>query len=212
MDNIPKKSEYNELEKQTEKASLFTHTVLTEQIMRQNESDAFLYGLIDYLTQKGIVLPEELQAVVASVKKEIIEKKEFAHLGVAVRVDAEQDDVPFIPVNCDERIHICNAVCCRLSFALSIDEIESGQLKWELGKPYHIRHQSNGYCYHINSDTRRCSVYEKRPSVCRKYTCANDNRLWKDFDHMILNQEWIDEHLSEEKLQLIEVYMNQDLK
>ncbi|MEE7625343.1 YkgJ family cysteine cluster protein [Methylobacter sp. Wu8] len=208
MDTTTTSKEFIELERQTEKASLFTHTVLTEQITRQNQSDAFLYGLIDYLTQKGIILPDELQAVVASVKEEIIEKKEFASLGVAVRVDGENDASAFVPVNCNERMPICKGMCCKLSFALSVEEIESGLLKWELGKPYHIRHQSNGYCCHINNE-QHCSVYGSRPSICRKYSCAKDTRIWTDFDNMILNQEWIDAHLSIEKLQLTEVYMKQ---
>ena len=208
MDNSQDNAVYKELERQTEKASLFTHTVLTEQIIRQNENDAFLFGLIDYLTQKGIVMPDELQKTIAIVKEEVIEKKEYARLGVAIRVDREADKTVFTPVNCEERMPICKAVCCKLSFALSVEEIEAGELKWELGKPYHIRHQANGYCCHINNENKHCSMYDKRPSVCRKYSCANDTRIWTDFDNMILNQEWIDAHLSEEKLQLIGVYMN----
>lgn len=208
MENQEENFSYNELERQTEKASLFTHTVLSQQIIRQNENDFFLYGLIDYLTDKGLVVPEDLKKYVELVKKEIIEKKEHASLGVAIRKDNEAiESTIFVPVNCEERMSICKAVCCKLSFALSIEEIEEGKLKWELGKPYHIRHQSNGYCCHINNENKRCNVYENRPSVCKKYSCANDNRIWKDFDNMILNQEWIDEHLSEEKLKLMNVYM-----
>jgi Fe-S-cluster containining protein len=209
MENDCENSGLSELERQTEKANLFTHTVLSEQIIRQNQSDAFLFGLIDYLTQKNIVIPDELQAVVESVKQEIIEKKEYGTLGVAVRVDGEQDAEAFIPVNCDVRMPICKAVCCKLSFALSIEEIEAGKLKWELGKPYQIRHQSNGYCCHIDNNDKHCHVYENRPSVCRKYSCAKDERIWTDFDNMILNHEWIDAHLSEEKLQLTQVFMRQ---
>ncbi|MEO8108814.1 MAG: YkgJ family cysteine cluster protein [Ginsengibacter sp.] len=199
---------YNELERQTEKASLFTHTVLTEQIIRQNESDAFLYGLIDYLEEKGIVVPEELQKKISSVREEVLAKKEFASLGIAIRVDSEEDKHTFVPVNCEERMHVCHAICCKLSFALSIAEIEAGKLKWELGRPYHIRHQTNGYCCHSNDENRSCSVYKNRPSVCSKYSCAKDTRIWSDFDKMILNQEWIDANLNEEKLHLIEVYMD----
>lgn len=208
MENQGRNFSYNELERQTEKASLFTHTILSQQIIRQNENDFFLYGLIDYLTDKGMVVPEDLKKYVELVKKEVIEKKEYATLGVAIRNDNEAiESTIFVPVNCEERMSICKAVCCKLSFALSIEEIEEGKLKWELGKPYHIRHQSNGYCCHINNENKQCNVYENRPSVCKKYSCANDNRIWKDFDNMILNQKWIDECLSEEKLKLMDVYM-----
>eukprot|EP01034_Spumella_vulgaris_P001326 gene1326-1746_t len=94
--------------------------------MRQNESDAFLFGLIDYLTQKGLVVPDELQQTVAAVRQEMIEKKEYASLGVAIRVDGTTEQTAFVPVNGEERMHICKAACCKLSFALSVEEIEAG--------------------------------------------------------------------------------------
>ncbi len=196
----------NELERQTEKASIFTHSVLTEQIARQNESDTFLYGLIDYLINKGIVLPDELLDSVRSVKKEVLEKGETAILGVSIR-KPESDNNEFVPVNCGERLHICKGACCKLSFCLSVSEIEDGNLKWDLGRPYFIRRQSNGYCHHLNNETKCCTIYNDRPPVCRKYSCANDERIWIDFDKMILNEKWISEHLGDEKLHLIEAMM-----
>jgi Fe-S-cluster containining protein len=200
-------TQLEELERQTERGNLFTHTVLTDQIVRQNESDSFLFGLIDYLTQKGIIVPDDLEKYVSSVKKETIDKKEYAQLGVAIRVDAENESHQFIPVNCEERLPICKAACCKLSFALSIQEIETGEIKWELGKPYHIRHQANGYCCHLKNEDKKCTLYEKRPSVCKKYSCANDKRIWTDFDKMVLNNEWIDANLGKEKISLMNVYI-----
>jgi Fe-S-cluster containining protein len=110
--------------------------------------------------------------------------------------------------NCEERLHICKAVCCRLQFALSVEEIESGQMKWELGKPYYNRHHEHGYCHQMNLEKKCCSIYENRPSVCRKYSCANDKRIWKDFENMELNQEWIDENLTRKEFGLVEVFMD----
>ncbi|HEX3045106.1 MAG TPA: hypothetical protein VHY08_10145 [Bacillota bacterium] len=119
--------DFQELERQVEKGHLFTHTILTEQIMRLNENESFLYGLIDYLIQKGTIQPDEFKATVESVRKEIIEKKEFATLGVTLRVDGPKDLTQTALVNCAERMEICKAVCCRLRFALSVEEIESGR-------------------------------------------------------------------------------------
>ncbi len=199
MSNTYINGNLNEMDRQMEKASLFTHTVLSEQITRLNETDAFLYGLIDYLIQKGVVLPEELQEVVSQVKRELIEKKDYATLGAVIRIDSEEEDIPYEPVNCDERIHICKAICCKLSFALSSEEIELGVIKWDLGKPYQIRHKINGYCSHINDNSKCCSVYSSRPSVCRTYSCSKDKRIWTDFENMELNQEWIDHNIETEK-------------
>ena len=93
-------------------------------------------------------------------------------------------------------MHICRAVCCKLKFPLSCDEVDSGKVKWDVGHPYVIRHESTGYCTHNDTATGGCRVYEDRPAVCRRYSCAHDTRIWSDFEGMVLNQEWIDGHLS----------------
>lgn len=200
--------DFRELENQVEKGNLFDHTVLTEPILRINENESFIYGLIDYLIQKDIIQPDELKATVASIRKEIIDKKEFATLGVAIRVDGDEDKQQTAVVNCGERLHICQAVCCRLRFALSVEEIETGRMKWELGKPYYNRHHEHGYCHQMNPDQKCCSIYENRPSVCKKYSCANDQRIWKDFEKMELNQEWINANLNIKQFGIVEVFMN----
>ena len=33
--------------------------------------------------------------------------------------------------------------------------------------------------------------------MCRRYSCAGDTRIWKDFEAMELNEEWIREHLAD---------------
>jgi len=53
--------------------------------------------------------------------------------------------------------------------------------------------------YYINDTNKCCSVYNNRPSVCKEYSCADDKRIWKDFDKMELNQEWITQHTGTEK-------------
>lgn len=188
-----------EWQEQIERGSLFTHTALSRQSARLNEIESFLYGIIDILTKKGITPPEELQKAVEDVRKEMIEKGELSNPGIALRVDGEEEEA-FIPVNCDERLHICKAVCCQLEFALSAPEVESGKVKWDLGRPYHIRRGTNCYCAHLDQSNKKCTVYNHRPSVCKKYSCANDKRIWKDFEKMELNEEWIKENIRENKM------------
>lgn len=183
------------LERQVERASLFTHTALSRQSERINEIESYLFGLIDLMIKKGSFQQEELTLVAADVRKELYEKGEHAHAGLGIRMDEPEKNVEFVPVNCDERIHICHGICCKLNFALSIPEIESGKIKWDLGKPYFIRHECSGYCTHLDPEKKSCGIYQDRPSVCKNYSCAGDTRIWKDFDKMIINQEWIDENL-----------------
>jgi hypothetical protein len=103
-------------------------------------------------------------------------------------------------VNCQERLPICRAICCKLSFALTAKEVEAGHVKWDIGMPYHIRHEASGFCTHLQDNPRGCGVYEHRPAICRRWSCAGDERIWKDFDGMVLNDEWINAHLGGDAL------------
>ncbi len=199
----------NELERQVERGSLFLHSALSKHSARINEIESFLYSVIDMLAQKGIAPPVELTKVVEKVRQEMIDKGEMSNPGLALRVDAE-DDSTFIPFNCNERIPICKAVCCKLIFALSAEEIESGKIRWDLGMPYTIRQGKSCYCSHINPEDKQCTIYEHRPSVCKKYSCANDKRIWNDFEKMELNNQWIDENIKESKLHFIRAPMFTD--
>lgn len=203
-----------QLEQQIERGELFTHTVLSQHAAHMNEIESFLFGLIDTLSENGVISSEDLAKSVKAVRQEMEEKGEVATPAIALRVDSVKSDgeenknvEEFTPVNCEERLHICQAACCKLTFALSATEIESGTIKWDLGRPYFIRQQTNGYCAHNHSAKRGCNIYSDRPSVCKKYSCANDERIWKDFENMVLNEQWIEEHLSGSKPHLMGVQM-----
>ena len=206
-----------ELDRQMERGSLFTQAVLQRGFSRIEQAESLLLRLVDVLGARGIVAAEELGLVDAGPAPsaaaddeagESVEAVEDdpgdARLQpridwptVALRVDSEDDgDAAFTPVDCDARMHICHAVCCRLKFPLSCGEVDAGKVKWDIGHPYIIRHDSSGWCTHNDRETGRCGIYDERPGVCRRYSCAGDTRIWKDFEGMVLNQEWIDENLS----------------
>ena len=205
---MPEPDHNRELERQVERGSLFTHTVLTEQAVRANENEAIVNGLVDLLIQSEVVKPDELLTAVESARKETADTGQLATVGVAIRIDGDEAAEPAVVVNCEERLHICKAVCCRMRFALSVEEIESGPMKWDLGRPYYNRRGDDGYCHQIDGETLGCSVYDERPSVCRKYSCAGDARIWKDFEAMEINQEWIDANLGGDEPGPVEIFMN----
>lgn len=193
----------SEVEKQIENGHLFLHTVLSKYAVHQNEMESFLYGMVDLLIEKGLLSQEELQAKVAQVRAEIIQKGEAIHPGVALRKEKpDHAKDPPSPVNCAERLHICKAACCKLNFALSPREVESGKIKWDLGQPYHIRTGNKGYCTHLDENRCVCTIYSDRPKVCQTYSCANDKRIWLDFEKMEINQPWIDEQLQPHRRRL----------
>ena len=115
--------------------------------------------------------------------------------GVVMRSPTYQV-APGEPVDCAARMSVCHAVCCSLQFPLSAEEVEGEKVKWDLGHPYMIRHDTSGYCSHNDAETGGCGVYEDRPEVCRRYSCASDTRIWKDFEGMVLNTEWIADHFA----------------
>jgi Fe-S-cluster containining protein len=187
-----------QLEKQVERGHLFEHTALGESFTRLGDVETFLHGLLDLLLTKGIVNEDELGSATAGVRQELIERGQLSGPGTAIGVEecGEGPPSPALHVDCDKRMHICHAICCKLHFALTIPEIESGKIKWDLGRPYFIRHTETGSCTHNVLETGGCGIYTDRPTTCKKYSCANDERIWKNFEQMELNVEWIESHLS----------------
>jgi Fe-S-cluster containining protein len=184
------------LERQVERGSLFTHTALGEGFLRLGETAVTLHALLDLLLAKGLVSEDEVALAMGDVRAEMAARGELAGPGTAIRPDDPAEEGEALPaVDCAARLPVCGAVCCKLGFALSIPEVEAGAVRWDLGRPYFIRQEEDGWCTHVQRGSCACGVYESRPRVCRRYTCAGDPRVWKDFEGMVLNTEWIEAHL-----------------
>ncbi len=183
------------VERQVERGGLFTHSALSEMAERVTEVETFLYGLVDVLVADRAIDQDALGRAATAIRRELDGRGETTSPHVALRIDTELPADDFEPVNCSERMHLCHAVCCRLHFALSAADVESGIVKWDLGQPYQIRHDDTGTCVHNDPETHGCTVYADRPSVCRRYSCAEDERIWSDFATMQLNTAWIEENL-----------------
>lgn len=191
-----------ELERQVERGAMFTQAVFQKSFTRLSTVEAVVWELVETLVDKGVVAPAELPGA-SSARDEAearaaqaAEPSTLPWPAVAVRVDPPEPKESE-PVDCAARIPVCHGVCCRLKFALSQQEIERGVVKWDIGHPYVIRQDSNGYCTHNAGGSHACTIYDDRPQLCRDYSCRHDQRIWTDFDAMVLNQEWIDEHLGE---------------
>lgn len=90
-------------------------------------------------------------------------------------------------VDCEERLAICKAACCRIfEIGLAPSEIESGQYDWDPRHPYTLHKNRHG-CTWITVNGCSCSHYDARPAVCRNYACERDQRIWADYGQMILN-------------------------
>jgi len=184
------------LERQVEQGNLFTHSELTKQSHRANESEALLNGLVALLVQHKVVDADELMTIVDQARE---------HVEGSVSVALRTDEVAEEPViDCASRLPVCKAVCCRLHFALSVEEVEGGVMKGELGRPYFNRHNDAGYCHQWDGG---CTIYDDRPNPCRVYSCEHDERIWTDFEAMELNEEWIATYL-DKRQSPVELFMD----
>jgi Fe-S-cluster containining protein len=193
----------DELERQLRHASFFTQASLEQHGQLASKLDVYVTSLVELLLDRGVIEADDLAKVVdanrsaqaeqARAKYETNDGKLPAWPTIMVRHDDPDEPIaPEIEVDCEARMHVCKAVCCSLPFPLSAAEIEAGDVRWDLGHPYVIRQNADGYCTHNHRDTGRCDVYHKRPGVCRGYSCAEDTRIWADFDNMVLNHEFLD--------------------
>ena len=64
----------------------------------------------------------------------------------------------------------CLTFCCRLHVRLSEEErAREGVGTLDKGE--------DGLCVHLDRDSYLCAIWDKRPEVCREYTCNDDSLL-----------------------------------
>jgi Fe-S-cluster containining protein len=209
-ESAPASAALGELERQMERASMFAQASLDRMAVRVRDAEAQVAGLLDLLRARGLLSEDDLPGQEGGGRaRRDGDDPEARGSGMespaplqwpSIAFRVEQGELPAPqPVNCAERMHICHAVCCKLDFALTPDEVDAGKVKWDLGFPYLVRHNADGYCVHNDRETGRCKVYADRPGVCRRYSCADDSRIWKDFEKMELNHEWLDANVPRAK-------------
>ena len=195
----------DDLDRQMRRASFLSQASLEHHGRETRKIEAYVAAMLELLFEQGVLKSEEVGDKVRARQAEEAEQAAAARgasdsmtdwPSIVIREDKTgAPEAPEEPVDCDARMHICHAVCCQLRFPLSSDEIEKGKVKWDLGHPYVIRHSEEGFCVHNDRATGRCGVYDDRPRVCSRYSCRNDIRIWKDFDNMILNEDFLHERL-----------------
>jgi Fe-S-cluster containining protein len=168
---------------------LYVHTRLSQNTNKILENSAFLYGAIELLSERGLITIQELDERKKAVAGRLTNQLREKGLGVMLS-EGDEDKYAFAneaKIDCENRLHICHAACCRLRFALSKQDVYEGIVRWELGQPYLIAQGDDGYCTHLDRGTFRCTVREQRPVACRGYDCRNDKRIWRDFENRIAN-------------------------
>lgn len=86
----------------------------------------------------------------------------------------------------DPRIHCtsCEAICCRLTVVLMPDDHVP---EWLIDRDLHgmetLAKGEDGWCAAVDPNTSRCTIYDERPSICRKYamgspSCQDERQKW----------------------------------
>jgi len=83
----------------------------------------------------------------------------------------------------------CEAVCCRLTVVLMPDDHVP---EWLIHRDQRgletLAKGEDGWCAAVDPNTSRCSIYEQRPVICRKFamgspSCRDERQKW--FGHKI---------------------------
>jgi Fe-S-cluster containining protein len=153
------------------------------------EVTAFAYALIELLLEKGLLSEEELNERKKIVADRLSDQFRKAGMGVLFQ-DSHADKYTFsstAAIDCENRVQLCKAACCRLAFALSRQDVEEGIVKWNFEYPYMNARDKEGYCVHLQRNNFCCAIYKNRPVPCRGYDCRNDKRIWLDFEKKEIN-------------------------
>jgi hypothetical protein len=170
---------------------LYCHDRANANTSKTLETAAFAYASIELLIEKGLLTEAEVNERKNKVVDRLAEKFRDEAMGVFLQ-KPEIDKYQFPgapPIDCENRIPLCKAACCRLRVALSRQDLEEGVVKWDLAHPYLIARGSDGYCSHLQGGSCQCGIYEKRPVPCRGYDCRKDKRIWSDFENRVVSPE-----------------------
>ena len=168
---------------------VYTHNRANANTAELHKTSVTVAAVIDLLIDCGLIDAADLSARREQLAEEL--KRDYVSRGMAVAMqDFEVSKYEFkggAEIDCESRLHLCKAACCRLPFALSKHDVQEGVVKWELGQPYMNARDEDGYCTHLDRTTHQCSVYNQRPIPCRGYDCRKDQRVWIDFEKRVVN-------------------------
>src|SRR5215467_8246950 len=119
---------------------LYCHHRANANTSKTLEVTAFAYALIELLIEKGLLTEAEIDERKRQVGRRMVTKFNQAGMGVEIQESAidkyEFEGGP--KIDCESRVHLCKAACCRLRFPLSSQDLEEGVVKWDLPHPYLI--------------------------------------------------------------------------
>jgi len=168
---------------------VYTHNRANANTREIHQAAATLQALVELLVAQGVIDRQQLE-VLQQTRAESL-RRSYVDRGMAVAMQefgiSKYEFQGGAAIDCENRVHLCKAACCRLPFALSKEDVQEGIVRWELGNPYVNAREPDGYCTHLKRGTCHCTVYHHRPIPCRGYDCRQDPRIWLDFANKVVN-------------------------
>jgi putative zinc- or iron-chelating protein len=181
----------DEMRSEVSEGLRYTHNRANSNTAKLLEVSSFAYAAIELLAEKGLIDIEVLDRKKKEVADRLVKKFQQEGIGAAYQ-DPEHDKYTFestVQIDCESRLHLCKAACCRLRFALSHQDVEERIVQWDFAHPYFIAHREDGYCGHLDREHMNCTIHQNRPVPCRAYDCRRDQRIWSDFEQRIVSPE-----------------------
>lgn len=168
---------------------VYTHNRANANTAAAHEANVSVQAVVELLIERQLFDRETFDARRVETAEQV--RRRFLEQGMGVAMQefpvGKYEFEGGAEIDCEQRIALCKAACCRLPFALSKEDVEEGVIRWDLGRPYVIQHEPDGYCTHLDRQTLACGAYCQRPIPCRGYDCRNDKRIWLDFDNRVVN-------------------------
>ncbi|MBM4430627.1 MAG: YkgJ family cysteine cluster protein [Chloroflexi bacterium] len=108
--------------------------------------------------------------------------------------DPQRAKLTFV-LSCPEAVPVCQAMCCRLPWDITLtpEEVASGQYEYEricaltrrgcvqtvpgcIHRIYCLKRGADGACIYLGADNL-CSIYERRLRICRAFDCRSGWRV-----------------------------------
>jgi hypothetical protein len=168
---------------------IYTHNRANANTAAAHEANAAVHALANLLIERGVIDGAAFNARRVEAAENL--RREYVERGMAVAMQefgiSKYQFAGGTEIDCENRLPLCKAACCRLPFALSKQDVQEGIVKWDLGQPYLNARDSEGYCIHLTRGTCHCTIYPHRPIPCRGHDCRQDKRIWLDFENRIVN-------------------------
>jgi Fe-S-cluster containining protein len=163
----------------------FVYAMSSQSSEQIDNVDTILAALVKVLLETGKLQARDVEAMLPQAR-EALDARAAAEIAVDVaRTNDKYEAKGPDDLDCAALIPLCKGRCCRLTFALSFQDLDEGGIRWDYAHPYRILHGDDSYCVHSHPESRGCTVYDKRPTICRVYDCRKDDRIWTDFDQRI---------------------------